>query len=201
MKEYQIGTFADMIGVTVQTLRNWDKSGKLSPYRISKGGTRYYSYEQLKRYTQTHEVNLKQNAVLYVSVRESSELVLLSDKVTQARSKIDSNIYDVTVVTDILSDTGFQGFSKAINTAKSKSDVLFIDRNIIGNNSYFSKLLDTVLSESQSALEILELGEEKEEAIDTEKTSSELDTLINALRGKLSSEDKSRIIQKIIEMD
>lgn len=203
MKEYQIGTFADMIGVTVQTLRNWDKSGKLSPHRVSVGGTRYYSYEQFKRYTQTHDVSVKQKAVLYVSVRESHDLALLSDKVIQARNKIDSSMYDVTVVTDILSQTGFQGFSKALREVKSKSDVLFIDRSIIGNNSYFSKLLRTVLSENQAALEILDLDTENGDApIDTETASlDDFDSLVQVFKGKLSTEDKSRLVQKIIEMD
>ena len=31
MKYYSIGEFAELIGVTQQTLRNWDKVGKLKP--------------------------------------------------------------------------------------------------------------------------------------------------------------------------
>ncbi len=33
-----IGEFAKKIGVTIQTLRNWDKTGKLKPSHISKSG-------------------------------------------------------------------------------------------------------------------------------------------------------------------
>lgn len=47
---YSIGDFAKRIGVTVQTLRNWDRMGKLSPARVTEGGTRYYSEEQLEEY-------------------------------------------------------------------------------------------------------------------------------------------------------
>ena len=32
MKLYRIGDFAKTIGVTLQTLRNWDKLGKLKPH-------------------------------------------------------------------------------------------------------------------------------------------------------------------------
>lgn len=39
MKYYSIGKFAAKIGKTVQTLRNWDKNGTLSPSHITKGGT------------------------------------------------------------------------------------------------------------------------------------------------------------------
>ena len=38
-----------MVGVTPQTLRNWDKSGKLNPHHTAENGYRYYSDEQLKQ--------------------------------------------------------------------------------------------------------------------------------------------------------
>lgn len=42
MTMYSIGEFGKQIGVTPQTLRNWDKKGQLKPAHVSKGGTRYY---------------------------------------------------------------------------------------------------------------------------------------------------------------
>ena len=48
-KEIKIGDAADLLGFTVQTLRNWDASGKLRARR-SEGGTRYYVLEELKRF-------------------------------------------------------------------------------------------------------------------------------------------------------
>ena len=50
MKYYWIGEFANKIGKTVQTLRNWDKNGSLKPHHITEGGTRYYSQEQLNHF-------------------------------------------------------------------------------------------------------------------------------------------------------
>ncbi|KXG76215.1 Multidrug-efflux transporter 1 regulator [Thermotalea metallivorans] len=50
MKYYSIGEFAELIGVTQQTLRNWDKVGKLKPSHIGKSGYRYYSQQQLQHY-------------------------------------------------------------------------------------------------------------------------------------------------------
>ena len=47
---YSIGKFSKEIGVTTQTLRNWHKSGELIPFRVTKGGTRYYSERQLKEF-------------------------------------------------------------------------------------------------------------------------------------------------------
>lgn len=47
MKYYTINKFAKIIGVTPQTLRNWDRSGQLHPHHTSTNGYRYYSEEQL----------------------------------------------------------------------------------------------------------------------------------------------------------
>ena len=47
LKYYTINKFAKIIGVTPQTLRNWDRSGRLHPHHTSTNGYRYYSEEQL----------------------------------------------------------------------------------------------------------------------------------------------------------
>ena len=38
-----IGKFAKSLGVSIQTLRNWDKEGKLKPTYVTENGYRYYS--------------------------------------------------------------------------------------------------------------------------------------------------------------
>lgn len=47
MKYYSIGEFSKLAGITQQTLRNWDKVGKLKPHHIPQSGYRYYSQDQL----------------------------------------------------------------------------------------------------------------------------------------------------------
>ncbi|OSS42776.1 Mobile element protein [Desulfurella amilsii] len=49
---YNITEFAKLIGVTVQTLRKWDKQGKLKPAYLTKGKHRMYSEEQLNEILQ-----------------------------------------------------------------------------------------------------------------------------------------------------
>lgn len=48
-QQIRIGKAAKMIGVSIQTLRNWEKSGKLLSQR-SPGGQRYYRSEDVKRF-------------------------------------------------------------------------------------------------------------------------------------------------------
>lgn len=55
MELISIGKFAKMIGVTPTTLRHMQETGELLPYYVSKGGTRYYSIDQLKQFTSTEQ--------------------------------------------------------------------------------------------------------------------------------------------------
>jgi predicted site-specific integrase-resolvase len=43
----KIGEAARILGVTVQTLRRWEREGELLPDRKSEGGTRYYDIDRL----------------------------------------------------------------------------------------------------------------------------------------------------------
>ena len=49
---YSIGKFAKLIGRSIETLRSWDKQGKLIPSYRSEGGHRMYSEEQLNKVLQ-----------------------------------------------------------------------------------------------------------------------------------------------------
>ena len=46
-KIISIGQAAKILGVHVQTLRNWEKSGRLKPDSISPGGTRRYNLDRI----------------------------------------------------------------------------------------------------------------------------------------------------------
>ena len=48
-KYYSINKFSKILGGSAQTLRNWDKKGKLHPHHTSSNGYRYYSHEQLNQ--------------------------------------------------------------------------------------------------------------------------------------------------------
>ena len=48
-KYYSIHEFSKIIGVSAQTLRNWDANGKFHPHHTTVSGYRYYSDEQLNQ--------------------------------------------------------------------------------------------------------------------------------------------------------
>ena len=52
MKYYSAKEVTRILGVTAQTLRNWDKQNKLKPSYTKSNGYRYYSEESILSYTQ-----------------------------------------------------------------------------------------------------------------------------------------------------
>lgn len=44
-----VGEAAEQLGVSRSTLRNWDRTGKLKPYRHPVNGYRLYLHEELDR--------------------------------------------------------------------------------------------------------------------------------------------------------
>ena len=47
IKCVSIGKAANILGVSIPTLRNWDKAGKLTPSFVTSGGTRMYDLATL----------------------------------------------------------------------------------------------------------------------------------------------------------
>lgn len=45
-KYYSINEFSRILGMSAQTLRNWDKNNKLKPHRTSANGCRVSSHKQ-----------------------------------------------------------------------------------------------------------------------------------------------------------
>ena len=52
-----IGKFAKSLGVSIQTLRNWDKEGKLKPTYVTENGYKYYSEDLLNKFRNIKNVN------------------------------------------------------------------------------------------------------------------------------------------------
>jgi len=59
-----IKSAAEIIGVSVETLRNWDRSGKLSSKRDSKNGYRLYSITDIQNLAKEKKIKIpKRNRV------------------------------------------------------------------------------------------------------------------------------------------
>lgn len=75
-KLLSIGQAARLLGVTVQTMRNWDKKGLLKPDEYTRGGERRYKLESLKHINRNiiyNNDNLKTIAYARVSSPDQKE--------------------------------------------------------------------------------------------------------------------------------
>lgn len=55
-KYFKAGEAADFIGVSLQTLRNWQERGVLIPDKVLESGHRLYSESQLEDFIKKQEV-------------------------------------------------------------------------------------------------------------------------------------------------
>ena len=73
MKYYSTKKVTEILGVTAQTLRNWDKEGKLKPSYVKSNGYRYYSEESILSYTQERKTKKNLNVVGYARVSSKKQ--------------------------------------------------------------------------------------------------------------------------------
>ncbi|CAM3400089.1 IS607 family transposase [Hydrogenibacillus schlegelii] len=72
MKLYSIGEFARLLGVSVSTLRNWDKEGRLKPLRTPTGKRRY-TEEMLFQALGMKRAERPKKTVLYARVSSAGQ--------------------------------------------------------------------------------------------------------------------------------
>lgn len=98
---YKIGQFAKLIGVSIRTLRDWDKKNILKPIKITEGGTRFYSDSQLKKYLGiSDDIKVKKNYV-YARVSNQNQKDDLKNQIEflktfcNAQGIITEDLYDI----------------------------------------------------------------------------------------------------------
>ncbi len=92
-----ISQVADMLGVSIQTLRRWDESGKLSSDRRKKTGHRYYKESIIEEFIKENVKDLFKSAKMWTTKGQGKELPSLfyckDISVFQARlSKLETDL-------------------------------------------------------------------------------------------------------------
>ena len=80
MKYYSAKSVTKILGVTAQTLRNWDKENKLKPTYVKSNGYRYYSEESILAYTQERKTKKNLNVIGYTRVYKENKIELSKQK-------------------------------------------------------------------------------------------------------------------------
>ena len=101
MKYYSSKSVTKILGVTAQTLRNWDREGKLKPSYIKSNGYRYYSEDSILSYTQERKTKKDLNVIGYARVSSKKQIDDLERQVNNLKIYLDNKYKSYDIITDI----------------------------------------------------------------------------------------------------
>ena len=191
MKYYSSKTVTQMLGVTAQTLRNWDREGKLKPAYIKSNGYRYYSEESILAYTQERKTKKNLNVIGYARVSSKKQLDDLEKQVANIKEYISSKYESFDIITDVGSGINYNkpGLLKLIEKINRKEVdlivVLYKDRLLrFGFElvEYFAKL-------NNVSIEVLE---RKMDRTQDQELVVDLVQIITEFTSKIQGEKKSK---------
>ena len=102
MKYYSAKTVTQILGVTAQTLRNWDKEGKLKPAYTKSNGYRYYSEDDVLSYTKERDRKKDKKLVGYVRVSSNKQ----EDDLIKQKENLENYLKQTNQEYEIISDIG-----------------------------------------------------------------------------------------------
>ena len=128
MKYYSSKTVSQMLGVTAQTLRNWDREGKLKPSYVKSNGYRYYSEDSILSYTQERKTKKNLNVVSYARVSSKKQSDDLERQLNNLKTYLDSKYSNYEIITDIGSGINYTkpGLKKLIEKINRKEVDLIV---------------------------------------------------------------------------
>ena len=128
MKYYSSKTVSQMLGVTAQTLRNWDREGKLKPSYVKSNGYRYYSEDSILSYTQERKTKKNLNVIGYARVSSNEQSADLERQVNNLKTYLNSKYSDYEIITDIGSGINYTkpGLKKLIEKINRKEVDLIV---------------------------------------------------------------------------
>ncbi|WP_039240969.1 IS607 family transposase [Clostridium botulinum] len=200
MKYYSIHEFSKLIGRTPQTLRNWDKSGKLKPNHLGSNGYRYYSHEQLKQVLNISEIGNEKITIGYCRVSSNKQKDDLKRQVENMKKYLDSLNIKYEIITDIGSGInykkkGLRDLLKKINNKEvQKIVVLYKDRLL----RFGFELIEYVANLNGCEIEILDSTEKTEQQELVEDLVQIITVFSCKLQGKRANKTR-KMVSELIE--
>lgn len=195
---YKIGEFADKIGVTIQTLRNWDKDGKLKPAKVTEGGTRYYSEYQLNSYLGKPLYTRERLVLGYARVSTHSQKDDLERQIENIKTYMYAKGYQFEMVTDIGSGINYtkKGLNYLLDRVMSgsveKVVILYKDRLV----RFGFELIQHVCEFNQTEIEIIDNTEKSEQ----EELVEDLIQIVTVFSARLNGRRKTNTKRLINEL-
>ena len=206
MKYYSAKTVTQILGVTAQTLRSWDKEGKLKPSYVKSNGYRYYSEESILSYTQERKTKKKLNVIGYARVSSKKQSDDLERQINNIKSYISSKYDSFDIITDIGSGINYTkpGLKKLIEKINKKEVdliiVLYKDRLLrFGFElvEYFAELNNVKIE----VLDKIDINQDQELVEDLVQIITVFSCKLQGKRKRKTKELIDEFSQKITEID
>ena len=198
MKYYSAKTVTKILGVTAQTLRNWDKEDKLKPTYVKSNGYRYYSEESILAYTQERKTKKNLNVIGYVRVSSKKQKDDLERQKENLEKYLNEKYEHYEIIEDIGSGINYNkpGLLKLIEKINKKEVdvivVLYKDRLL----RFGFELVEHFASLNNVKIEVLD----KIDKTQDEELVEDLLEIISDTQKKLIGNNKKRIKEQLEEM-
>ena len=203
MKYYSIGEFANKIGKTVQTLRNWDKNGTFKPCHVTSGGTRYDSQEQLNYFLGIKLQNKSNKKIIgYCRVSSNKQKDDLERQIENVKTYMYARGYQFEVISDIGSGINYnnKGLNKLLdlvtNAEVDKIVILYKDRLL----RFGFELVENLCNKYGTTIEVIDNTEKTEEQELLEDLTQIITMFSCRLQGKRANKVK-KMIKELTECD
>ena len=190
-KRYSIRKFAELIDVTPQTLRNWDREGKYKPAYVNpETGYRYYSEEQLQE--QLGAIAEDRIVIGYCRVSSKKQQADLDRQIVNMETYLLAQGKPYKIITDIGSGINYnkKGLSEliglAMNKKVSKIVVLYKDRLV----RFGFELIKQICDKNHVTIEVVDHTDKIEQEEVVEDLVQIITVFSCKLQGKRSKKTK-----------
>lgn len=199
---YSIGKFSKKAGVSIQTLRRWDKENILKPAYVTQGKTRYYSEEQLDELLGKPKLETKRVVVGYCRVSSHKQKDDLERQVNNVKTYMLAKGYQFEIIQDIGSGINYnnkglnQLISMITNNQIEKVVILYKDRLV----RFGFELIENLCEKYKTEIEIID-NTEKSENEELVEDLVQIITVFSArLQGKRANKAK-KMIKELVKSD
>ena len=195
MKLLRMNEVSEITGLAQSTLRLMHRKGELVPAKVSSGGTRYYSDEQIKEYMGIEAVS-KRIVIGYARVSSRKQEDDLNKQIENLKTYMFAKGYSFEMITDIGSSFNYSknGLTKLLerihNGEVSKVVVLYRDRLV----RFGFELLETVCKLNDCEIEIVDNTPKTNE----KELVNDLVKVVNVFGSELKGE-QSKLIKQFVE--
>lgn len=198
-KYYSINKASKILGVSAQTLRNWDAKGKLHPHHTSSNGYRYYSQEQLNQ-VMNIKPNLDRLVIGYCRVSSNKQKDDLERQIENMKVYLTAQGKPYEIITDIGSGINYnnKGLKELIQRITQnkveKIVVLYKDRLL----RFGFELVEYIASLHDCNIEIIDNTEKTEQQELVEDLVQIITVFSCKLQGKRSNKARKLVKELIV---